>query len=214
MVENIYRELSLRARPGVQFARGHPGGGARRRPADFLFRRRHHRRIPSDLRADRAAGKLFHPMADTMAFALVGALVLTLTLVPVLASYWFKNGVQEKRKSCRSNGCAMLYAARSTGAWIIRDRRSWHADHFWRASLLLIPLIGGEFLPHLDEGALWVRATMPYTISFEESGKFAPQIRRTYMIAIRRSPSSAPNSAAPMTEPIPPGSSTASFTLA
>src|SRR5579862_3821626 len=45
------------------------------------------------------------------------------------------------------------------------------------ATLLLIPLIGGEFLPHLDEGAVWVRATMPYTISFEEAAKFAPQVR-------------------------------------
>ncbi len=45
------------------------------------------------------------------------------------------------------------------------------------ASLLLVPVIGGEFLPHLDEGALWVRATMPYTISFEDSSKFAPKIR-------------------------------------
>ena len=43
------------------------------------------------------AGKLFHPMADTMAFALIGALILTLTLVPVLVSYWFTKGVQEKR---------------------------------------------------------------------------------------------------------------------
>ncbi len=43
------------------------------------------------------AGKLFHPMADTMAFALIGALVLTLTVVPVLVSYWFTKGVQEKR---------------------------------------------------------------------------------------------------------------------
>src|SRR6201994_3117676 len=42
------------------------------------------------------SGKLFHPMADTMSFALLGGLVLTLTLVPVLASYWFKRGVREK----------------------------------------------------------------------------------------------------------------------
>ena len=42
------------------------------------------------------SGKLFHPMAETMSFALVGALILTLTLVPVLASYWFKKGVHEK----------------------------------------------------------------------------------------------------------------------
>jgi heavy metal efflux system protein len=42
------------------------------------------------------SGKLFHPMADTMSFALLGALILTLTFVPVLASYWFKGGVKEK----------------------------------------------------------------------------------------------------------------------
>jgi cobalt-zinc-cadmium resistance protein CzcA len=41
------------------------------------------------------SGKLFHPMAETMSFALVGALILTLTLVPVLASYWFKKGIKE-----------------------------------------------------------------------------------------------------------------------
>jgi cobalt-zinc-cadmium resistance protein CzcA len=44
-------------------------------------------------------------------------------------------------------------------------------------SLLFVPFIGGEFMPHLDEGALWVRATMPYTISYEEAAKVAPQIR-------------------------------------
>ena len=42
------------------------------------------------------------------------------------------------------------------------------------ASLLLIPGIGAEFMPHLDEGALWVRATTPYTISFEEASKLSP----------------------------------------
>ena len=44
-------------------------------------------------------------------------------------------------------------------------------------SLLLIPRIGAEFMPHLDEGALWVRATMPYTISFDEAAKIAPRVR-------------------------------------
>ncbi len=45
------------------------------------------------------------------------------------------------------------------------------------ASLLLVPYIGAEFMPHLDEGALWVRATMPYTISFDEASKLGPQVR-------------------------------------
>ena len=49
------------------------------------------------------------------------------------------------------------------------------------ATLLLIPFIGGEFMPHLDEGALWVRATMPYTISYEEAAKFSPQVRNILM---------------------------------
>ena len=122
------------------------------------------------------AGKLFHPMADTMAFALVGALVITLTLVPVLASYWFRNGVKEKENRI-FNGIRNWYAG----------RLEWCLDHpqstilvtvlIFASTLLLVPFIGGEFLPHLDEGALWVRATMPYTISFEEAAKFAPEIR-------------------------------------
>ena len=44
-------------------------------------------------------------------------------------------------------------------------------------SLVLIPFVGAEFMPKLDEGALWVRATMPYTISFDEAAKVAPKIR-------------------------------------
>jgi len=122
------------------------------------------------------AGKLFHPMADTMAFALIGALILTLTFVPVVASYWFRSGVKEKENRI-FNWVRDAYAG----------RLRWFLDHakttiigsllIFAATLLLVPLIGGEFLPHLDEGALWVRATMPYTISFEDSSRFAPQIR-------------------------------------
>src|SRR5579864_2175078 len=122
------------------------------------------------------AGKLFHPMADTMAFALIGALVLTLTVVPVLASYWFKNGVKEYRNFVfewiKSFYGGML-------GWCLRHARTTMllATLVFGATLLLVPAIGGEFMPHLDEGALWVRATMPYTISFEEASAFAPKIR-------------------------------------
>ena len=55
------------------------------------------------------------------------------------------------------------------------------ATLIFAATLLLIPFIGGEFMPHLDEGALWVRATMPYTVSFEEASKFSPQVRNILM---------------------------------
>ena len=79
------------------------------------------------------------------------------------------------------------------------------------ATLLLVPFIGGEFMPHLDEGALWVRATMPYTISFEEASKIAPQIRDILDVVSAGHGRSAPSWAVPTTAPIPPASSTASF---
>jgi cobalt-zinc-cadmium resistance protein CzcA len=122
------------------------------------------------------SGKLFQPMADTMAFALLGALILTLTLVPVLASYWFKNGVHEKVNR-PYEWLKRVYAGQLD--WCLNHPKTTMlgASVIFGATLLLIPFIGGEFIPHLDEGALWVRATLPYTISFEEASKFAPQIR-------------------------------------
>ena len=122
------------------------------------------------------AGKLFHPMAETMSFALVGALILTLTLVPVLASYWFKNGVKEKQNRA-VEWMRDKYAKQLDWALDRPKLTMLIASLIFGAALLLVPFIGGEFMPHLDEGALWIRATMPYTISFEESSKISPQIR-------------------------------------
>src|SRR5271167_313201 len=126
------------------------------------------------------AGKLFHPMADTMSIALLGALLLTLTLVPVLASYWFKNGVREKRNRA-FEWMKGKYAVQLDWALDRPKTTIAIATLIFSATLLLVPFIGGEFMPHLDEGALWVRATMPYTISFEEASKIGPQIRDILM---------------------------------
>jgi cobalt-zinc-cadmium resistance protein CzcA len=176
MVENIYRELSLRHGQSyklheVILAAAHDVD----RPIFYSVAVIIAGYLPIYALTG-PAGKLFHPMADTMAFALVCALALTLTLVPVLVSYWFTKGVQEKRNRV-FDWVRDVYAG-----WL-----DWCLEHstitlaagilIFAASLLLIPVIGGEFLPHLDEGALWVRATMPYTISFEESSKFAPKVR-------------------------------------
>jgi len=126
------------------------------------------------------SGKLFHPMAETMSFALIGALILTLTLIPVLASYWFKKGVHEKPNR-PFEWMKRKYATQLDWALARPKTTMAIATLIFGASLLLVPFIGGEFMPHLDEGALWVRATMPYTISFEEAGKIAPQIRAILM---------------------------------
>jgi cobalt-zinc-cadmium resistance protein CzcA len=122
------------------------------------------------------SGALFKPMADTMVFALVGSLIVTLTLLPVLCSWFMRAGVRERRnaafeamKSAYTKGLdfCLAHPWGTTLASAI----------LLAVSLLLIPRIGAEFMPQLDEGALWVRATMPYTISFDESAKIAPRIR-------------------------------------
>jgi cobalt-zinc-cadmium resistance protein CzcA len=122
------------------------------------------------------SGKLFHPMADTMSYALIGALLLTLTFVPVLASYMFRGGVREARNRV-FEWIKQIYARQLD--WCLNHRALTIviALAIFGSTLLLVPFIGGEFMPHLDEGALWVRATMPYTISFEESSAIVPQIR-------------------------------------
>jgi heavy metal efflux system protein len=122
------------------------------------------------------SGKLFHPMADTMTYALIGALLLTLTFVPVLASYWFKSGIKEKTNHA-FEWIKGIYTRRLDFCLEHRRLTLTVVGMLFGFSLLLVPFIGGEFMPHLDEGALWFRATMPYTISFEESSKIVPQIR-------------------------------------
>ena len=123
------------------------------------------------------SGKLFAPMADTTIYALLGSLLFTLTVVPVLCVFALRRGVRERRNVAFE--------------WI-RDRYQQGLDWclargrltivvsvaLFALSLLIAFSIGGEFMPKLDEGALWVRATMPYTISFEESSRIVPQIRQ------------------------------------
>jgi cobalt-zinc-cadmium resistance protein CzcA len=115
-------------------------------------------------------------MADTMIFALIGSLIVTLTLLPVLCSWLMHSGVRERRNAIferiRSN------YTRGLDYCLARPRETVAASAgLLLASLLLFAAVGAEFMPHLDEGALWVRATMPYTISFDESAKVVPQIR-------------------------------------
>jgi cobalt-zinc-cadmium resistance protein CzcA len=121
------------------------------------------------------SGKLFEPMADTTIFALIGALIVTLTLLPVLCAWFLRRGVRERRNP-GYEWIRGLYARTLTRALA----RPWLtiglSTAVFALSMLFIPHIGAEFMPKLDEGALWVRATMPYTISFEESSRIVPQV--------------------------------------
>ena len=122
------------------------------------------------------SGRLFQPMADTMSFALVGSVICALVILPVLCSFLLRGKIREpkfdlfdpvRRGYSVLLGWCLRYRALSTTILL----------SIFAASLLLIPHIGAEFMPHLDEGALWMRATAPYTISFDEASKLSPQIR-------------------------------------
>jgi len=121
------------------------------------------------------SGRLFQPMADTMSFALVGALICSLTLLPVLCAYFLKHA-REPRVAIYE-GVRDFYGRLLGGCLRHPFITVTACLGVFGASLLLVPSIGAEFMPHLDEGALWVRATTPYTISFDEASKLSPQIR-------------------------------------
>jgi cobalt-zinc-cadmium resistance protein CzcA len=122
------------------------------------------------------SGRLFKPMADTTIYALIGGLVITLTLIPLLCAIVLRRGVRERRNPVFE--WIRTHYERALGWCVVRP---WLTVGASIAILgLTIPMwisLGAEFMPKLDEGALWVRATMPYTISFDESARIVPQIR-------------------------------------
>ena len=123
-------------------------------------------------------GRLFKPMAWTVAFALLGALIFSMVLAPVLSSFLFRQGMKEWH-----NPLMMLITARYKSAvrWAVRSR--WLVVGAALASvaaagyLLTSGLIGSEFLPHLDEGAIWVRGTLAPSTGPTEGIRLADQAR-------------------------------------
>ena len=122
------------------------------------------------------SGRLFKPMADTTIFALIGALILTLTLIPVLCPWFLRKGVRERRNAA-FEWLRDVYARMLDWSLAHKGAVIWGSVGLFLVSVGLTFTVGAEFMPKLDEGALWVRATMPYTISFEESSAIVPQIR-------------------------------------
>jgi cobalt-zinc-cadmium resistance protein CzcA len=121
-------------------------------------------------------GALFGPMANTYAFAICGALALAVTLAPVLCSYLFKN------KSTASDTLLdklMKLRYLRMLAIVLRHRFATLAVmtglFIW--TLFLIPHLGGEFMPPLEEGYLWIRAILPRTVSLETAARTAPRLR-------------------------------------
>jgi heavy metal efflux system protein len=176
MVENIFRELAHRR--GTEYSTMDVIRGAARdveRPIFYAIAVIIAAYLPIYVLTG-PSGRLFRPMADTMSFALVGSLLCSLTLLPVLCAYFLRKQVKEPEVAffdrlrdgyARLLRVALRHRTATLGLCLAT----------FGVSLLLAPFIGSEFMPHLDEGSLWIRATMPYTISFEEASKLGPQVR-------------------------------------
>ena len=122
-------------------------------------------------------GKMFSPLAYTLGFALLGALLFTLTLVPVMSSMLLKKNVREKNnffvRFINEKASALFdkcYAHRKLSIGL--------ASIAAIVGLWMFTLLGTEFLPQLNEGSIYIRATLPQSISLDESVQLANQMRR------------------------------------
>jgi cobalt-zinc-cadmium resistance protein CzcA len=122
-------------------------------------------------------GKMFSPLAWTLGFALLGALLFALTLVPVMSSLLLNKNVREKHNP------VLAFIYKITISVFDRCYRNKKVSLGIAGIILAISLfsfrfLGSEFLPELNEGAIWMRASMPLSISLDESVKIADDMRQ------------------------------------
>ena len=123
----------------------------------------------------RVEGRIFAPMAHTVVSALVGAMIVSFTLVPVLCYFALRRHkkIRESpvlRIASRAYGPALLHAMRNPAAVLLGSLALVYAG------IELAPRLGSEFLPELNEGALYVTYTLPPTISLTDGRRLTPQI--------------------------------------
>ena len=125
---------------------------------------------------ERVERRLFTPMAFTVCYALLGSMLMALTLIPVLATYLFRSG----SKSWENPVLTWLYAKyeRMANLAVVHAPVTLAAAFsIVAAAFVLGTFLGTEFLPQLDEGVVWVRANLPAGISLEKSAEVAAKIR-------------------------------------
>jgi cobalt-zinc-cadmium resistance protein CzcA len=183
MVENIVRHMNRQTRA--------PGGWTTKTPADVIREACHEVQRPvfyaiaiiitaymPIFTLQRVEGRLFRPMALTVAFALLGAMTFSILIAPVLSSVFFRRGVKEWRNPVMA---FLIEGYRRSLRVAIRLR--WVTLGFGLAALAVSAylafsgVIGSEFLPHLDEGAIWARGTLADSTSLTEGERFTTQSR-------------------------------------
>jgi cobalt-zinc-cadmium resistance protein CzcA len=186
MVENIYRHLGPRGRGSL---RGRIADAAAEIGGPMLF---------STLIITLAfvplftmtgvAGVIFSPMAHTYAFAIGGAVVLSVALTPVLAAWLLRVDTRSQHREGHEepHGHDNRFLRWVDGVYrpvfSFALRRRWTAVGLALAPVALaatlLPAIGSEFMPKLEEGNFWIRATLPTSISLETSAKHVGRMRR------------------------------------
>jgi cobalt-zinc-cadmium resistance protein CzcA len=180
MVENIVRHIHLRqnenaSRPILEVVRN--AAHEVQRPVFYAIAIIITAYLPV-FTLQRVEGRLFRPMAWTVAFALLGALIFSMLIAPVLASILFSKGAREWR-----NPVMESVKTRYRGAvkWGIEHRYVTVGVALFGLGVALYVsfggVIGSEFLPHLDEGALWVRGTLAPSTGPTEGTRLANQTR-------------------------------------
>ena len=128
-------------------------------------------------------GKIFAPMSITYGFALLGALLMAFTLAPVLCSFLLTGRLKEEDTALvqliRRVYRAALHWALTNKTIVIGASVA-----VMVLTVMAMQFLGGEFMPALEEGNLWVRATMPVDISFDQAARLSSEIREIF----RRSP--------------------------
>jgi len=121
-------------------------------------------------------GKMFSPLAYTLGFALLGALIFTLTLVPVMVGLLLRKNVREKHNP-------MVHGL-TAGVMRIFQFTNNHRSITFIVSILIMvtglfsfKFLGTEFMPELNEGSLWIRASLPYSVALAKSTSVADQVR-------------------------------------
>ena len=124
--------------------------------------------------------KMFSPLAYTLGFALLGALITTLTLVPVLISFLLTKNIKEKHNPFVHHITGFML---KSFAFTSRHKRSTIIISVIviAVGLFSFKFLGSEFLPELDEGSIWLRVQLPYSVSLDKSVEVAKQVRATLM---------------------------------
>ena len=130
---------------------------------------------------DGVAGKLFHPLTFTMGFTLIGAVLISLFVIPSFCLIFFPNEINEKKNKYFEK-IASLYRFNLNQS--IREPKQLLSSVFFLfvISIVLFTKIGSEFMPNLDEGNIWLRVTiLPRSTTIEHAVEVAREVRETIL---------------------------------